>query len=115
MAEAAQSERLGVTAVPQRLLEHWRHHDFVGPRPFFCQIEAIETIIWLTEVAPKRAATKGLLGQIAKANEEANPVPPPVSETPDCDYAACGSMSIWSRRNWAGERWPWRSISQFSL
>ena len=42
-------------------------------------------------------------------------VPPPVSETPDCDYAASDSLSIWSRRNWAGERWPWRSISQFSL
>ncbi|HTV32895.1 MAG TPA: DEAD/DEAH box helicase family protein [Methylocella sp.] len=63
----------GVTGVTQRLLEHWRHHDFTGPQPFFCQIEAVETIIWLTEVAPKRAATKGLLDQIAKANEEANP------------------------------------------
>jgi type III restriction enzyme len=62
-----------VTAVSQRLLEHWRHHKFVGPQPFFCQIEAVETIIWLTEVAPKRAASKGLLDQIAKANEEANP------------------------------------------
>jgi sarcosine oxidase, subunit beta len=43
------------------------------------------------------------------------PVPPPVFETPDCDYAARGIVSIWSRRNWAGERWPWRSISQHSL
>ena len=63
----------GVTAVSQRLLEHWRHHQFVGPRPFYCQVEAVETIIWLTEVAPKRAVSKGLLDQIAKANEEANP------------------------------------------
>jgi type III restriction enzyme len=63
----------GVTAVSQRLLEHWRHHDFIGPRPFFCQVEAVETIIWLTEVAPKRAASKGLLDQITKASEEANP------------------------------------------
>jgi type III restriction enzyme len=63
----------GVTGTTQRLLEHWRHHDFVGPRPFFCQIEAVETIIWLTEVASKRAATKGLLDQIGKANAEANP------------------------------------------
>ncbi len=63
----------GVTAVSQRLLEHWRHHEFVGPRPFFCQVEVVETIIWLTEVAPKRTTTKGLLDQIAKANEEANP------------------------------------------
>jgi len=63
----------GVTGPTQRLLEHWRHHAFVGPRPFFCQLEAIETIIWLTEVAPKRAAPKGILDQIARANVEANP------------------------------------------
>lgn len=63
----------GVTAVTQRLLEHWRHHDFVGPRPFFCQLEAVETIIWLTEVAPRRATSKNLLELIAKYNEEANP------------------------------------------
>ena len=63
----------GVTGVTQRLLEHWRHHKFNGPTPFFCQVEAAETIIWLTEVAPKRAATKGLLDQIRQYNEEANP------------------------------------------
>jgi type III restriction enzyme len=63
----------GVTGVTQRLLEHWRSHNFSGPRPFFCQIEAMETIIWLTEVASRRAASKNLLDQIAKANEEANP------------------------------------------
>ena len=37
-----------------RLLQHWRHHDFQNLRPFFCQIEAVETAIWLTEVAPKQ-------------------------------------------------------------
>ena len=42
-------------------------------------------------------------------------VPPLDSETPDCDYAASGMVSIRSRRNWAGERWPCRSISQLSL
>lgn len=65
----------GVTAGTQRLLEHWRRPkaEWNGPTPFFCQLEAVETIIWLTEVAPRRAATKGLLDQIAKANEEANP------------------------------------------
>jgi type III restriction enzyme len=35
----------GVTGVTQRLLEHWRHHKFNGPTPFFCQVEAAETII----------------------------------------------------------------------
>ncbi len=65
----------GVTAATQRLLEHWRRpkEQWAGPRPFFCQVEAVETIIWLTEVASRRAATKGLLDQITNANEEANP------------------------------------------
>jgi type III restriction enzyme len=40
-----------VTGTTQRLLEHWRHHSFNGPQPFFCQVEAVETIIWLTEAA----------------------------------------------------------------
>jgi len=63
----------GVTVPTQRLLDNWRNHDFNGTRPFFCQLEAAETIIWLTEVAPKRAATKGLVDQVAQANKEANP------------------------------------------
>ena len=64
----------GVTAATQRLLDYWRNHQFSGPRPFFCQLEAVETIIWLTEVAPNRAASKGLLDQVRSANKEANPV-----------------------------------------
>ena len=35
-----------------RLLMHWRSHKFSSVRPFFCQVEAAETAIWLTEVAP---------------------------------------------------------------
>ena len=42
-----------VTPETARLLQHWRHHRFSDIRPFFCQVEAIETLIWLTEVAPK--------------------------------------------------------------
>jgi len=41
-----------VTPETARLLQHWRHHTFGSIRPFFCQIEAVETAIWLTEVAP---------------------------------------------------------------
>jgi type III restriction enzyme len=40
-----------VTAETQRLLQHWRHYPFDGIRPFFCQIEAVETVIWPVEVA----------------------------------------------------------------
>ncbi|MGD0272908.1 MAG: DEAD/DEAH box helicase family protein [Gaiellaceae bacterium] len=63
-----------VTPETARLLQHWRHNRFEGIRPFFCQIEAVETIIWLTEVAPqagKRA--KGILDHLANANNDANP------------------------------------------
>ena len=63
----------GVTPASARLLDYWRNHQFSSVRPFFCQVEAVETVIWLTEVAPKRAATKGLLDQIQRANDEANP------------------------------------------
>jgi type III restriction enzyme len=41
-----------VTPETLRLLQHWRHHKFESIRPFFCQVEAVETAIWLTEVAP---------------------------------------------------------------
>ena len=63
-----------VTPETARLLQHWRHHTFVGVRPFFCQIEAVETAIWLTEVAPQIGkAGESFLTYLANANREANP------------------------------------------
>ena len=62
-----------VTAETARLLRHWRHHAFSGIRPFFCQIEAVETAIWLTEVAPRMGRVgRGFLDHLANANDEAN-------------------------------------------
>src|SRR5205823_3842153 len=58
----------------QRLLQHWRGHKFNTVRPFFCQIEAVETAIWLTEVAPKSGkAGKAFLEHLANSNRDANP------------------------------------------
>lgn len=63
-----------VTPETARLLRHWRHHDFAGIRPFFCQVEAVETAIWLTEVAPNLGkAGKRFIDHLADANTEANP------------------------------------------
>ncbi len=62
-----------VTPETARLLQHWRHHAFTGVRPFFCQVEAIETAIWLTEVAPHTTAGKRILELLASANKDANP------------------------------------------
>lgn len=40
----------GVTSITKRLLEHWRNpEEFETRRFFFCQLEAVETLIWLVE------------------------------------------------------------------
>ncbi len=62
-----------VTPETARLLQHWRYHEFNSVRPFFCQVEAAETVIWLIEVAPQFKDGKRLLGHLASANSDANP------------------------------------------
>ncbi len=63
-----------VTPETARLLQHWRHHHFESIRPFFCQVEAVETAIWLTEVAPQLGKTgEKFLEHLANTNNEANP------------------------------------------
>lgn len=43
----------GVSGITRRLLEHWRDpEERKDRRFFFCQLEAIETLIWLTEASP---------------------------------------------------------------
>lgn len=40
----------GVTSITKRLLDHWRDpEEFQARRFFFCQLEAVETLIWLAE------------------------------------------------------------------
>lgn len=68
------SSKWRVTPETARLLKHWRSYEFQGLRPFFCQVEAAETIIWLTEVAPKIGKEgKFFLDHLADANGAANP------------------------------------------
>ena len=63
-----------VTPETARLPQHWRQYPFASIRPFFCQIEAIETAIWLTEVAPHQGdRPRQLLAYLKSANEHANP------------------------------------------
>ncbi len=43
----------GITSITRRLLAHWRDpEEFDRRRFFFCQLEAVETLIWLTEAPP---------------------------------------------------------------
>ncbi len=63
-----------VTPETARLLQHWRYHEFSDIKPFFCQVEAVETVIWLTEVAPKAGQVgRRVLDRLTNANNDANP------------------------------------------
>lgn len=56
-----------------RLLHYWRHRQFSSIRPFFCQVEAVETAIWLSEVAPQLKEGQRILAHLDTENEQANP------------------------------------------
>ena len=69
-----QEHKWGVTPSTARLLKHWRHHQFNAIRPFFCQVEAVETVIWLTEVAPTLGKeARDIIEYLEAANRAANP------------------------------------------
>ncbi|MDR1482601.1 MAG: DEAD/DEAH box helicase family protein [Synergistaceae bacterium] len=66
----------GVTAETARLLQHWRrqsHSNSSRIKPFFCQIEAAETVVWLTEVAPNTREGRFFIEHIKNSNNNANP------------------------------------------
>jgi|CXWL01.1.fsa_nt_gi type III restriction enzyme len=42
----------GITGITKRLLEHWKNPNIRVNKFFFCQIEAIETLIWVVEAPP---------------------------------------------------------------
>jgi type III restriction enzyme len=47
---------VNITAVSRKLLEHWQYSERER-RLFFCQLEALETIIFITEVAKRSGYT----------------------------------------------------------
>ncbi|MBD2497896.1 BPTD_3080 family restriction endonuclease [Nostoc sp. FACHB-280] len=63
---------VNITPITRRLLEHWTNPERER-RLFFCQIEALETIIYITEVAEKAGNTwiKNLLNNF---KDDANPL-----------------------------------------
>ncbi|MFG1319223.1 BPTD_3080 family restriction endonuclease [Xanthobacter autotrophicus] len=63
-----------VTPSTARLLRHWRTYPFANQKPFFCQVEAVETVIWLTEVAPKSSSQgRRFWTHLEAANAASNP------------------------------------------
>jgi len=73
MARLPHPNQWQVTPETARLLQHWRQHQFSNIRPFFCQVEAVETAIWLAEVAPYTGRGKPFLEHLANASHDANP------------------------------------------
>lgn len=63
---------VGITKTTARLLEYWKREDRER-KLFFCQIEALETAIWITEVAPRygEAWVENLLRE---KNAQSNPL-----------------------------------------
>ena len=74
VAHWRQAGRPYTTAMTRRLLDYWTRPDRER-RLFFCQIEAVETIIYLTEIAPRHDANHGtfLLERLRQANAQATP------------------------------------------
>lgn len=62
---------LGVTSTTRQLLQYWTNTDR-DRRLFFCQIEALETAIYITEVASKYGDI-WISNSLREANEGANP------------------------------------------
>ncbi len=67
-----------VTPETARLLQHWRREEgWSDIRPFFCQLEAVETAIWLTEAARRRRDRAGrrFLQRLEEVNAEYGGLP----------------------------------------
>lgn len=62
----------GISRTTDRLLRYWKREDRER-RLFFCQIEAVETAIYLTEVAG-RYGDGWIEADLRRANESANPL-----------------------------------------
>ncbi len=63
---------VGVTKTSSRLLEYWNNPER-EKKLFFCQIEALETAIYLTEVANKYGDA-WIENKLREVNEDANPL-----------------------------------------
>ena len=61
----------GVARATRELLEHWAgpNHE---PRPFFCQREAVETLIWLLEAAPETPDFRRIRDELTDINRKRN-------------------------------------------
>ncbi len=71
-ATGAARDYPGVTRTTRRLLEYWQRPDR-DRRLFFCQLEAVETAIYLTECVAQGGQARTCSTSSSEANEAANP------------------------------------------
>ena len=62
---------LGITRTTRRLLEHWTREGR-DRRLFFCQMEAVETAVYITEVA-KKFGDVSIENRLRQFNDDSNP------------------------------------------
>ncbi len=72
VAQWRQGGYVGITRTTRQLLEYWTRPDR-EPRLFFCQIEAMETAIYVTEVANKYGDA-WIENSLREFNQDANPL-----------------------------------------
>lgn len=81
----------GISDAVIRLLEYWKDPGENTGRPFFCQIDAVETLIWLEKIAPTTTTGQRLRKEINKENEEWNLGIPRL-----CTKMATGTGKTWA-------------------
>jgi type III restriction enzyme len=65
---------LGITPITRKLLEYWQNPERQPPKKlYFCQIEALETVIYITEVA-KKYGDNWIENQLRQFAADANPL-----------------------------------------
>jgi type III restriction enzyme len=72
VAQWRQGGYVGITKTTRQLLEYWKRPDRER-KLFFCQIEALETAIYITEVANKYGDA-WIENELRRFNEDANPL-----------------------------------------
>ena len=72
LARWRMSNYTGVTATTRQLLQYWSNQDRER-RLYFCQFEALETAIWLAEVADRQDGGP-ILRELKQANDGNNPL-----------------------------------------
>ncbi len=66
-----EGEYQGITLVTRKLLQHWTDSDRDN-KLFFCQIEALETLVYLTEAA-RKVGDNWIENWLRDANDSSNP------------------------------------------